>query len=76
MKGKYHAKPTTVWTLGFMLYEMLCKEYPTPFDRHLFSVNLWTRPGLSKECCQMICDCLQPKPQKRLSLLLNMTGLR
>ncbi|KAL1267185.1 hypothetical protein QQF64_002860 [Cirrhinus molitorella] len=68
MKGKYHAKPTTVWTLGFMLYEMLCGESPAPFDRHLISVYLWTKPGLSKECCQMICDCLQPKPKKRLRL--------
>ncbi|XP_073687437.1 serine/threonine-protein kinase pim-2-like [Garra rufa] len=68
MNGKYHAKPTTVWTLGFMLYEMLCGECPTLYDRHMISVNLWTRPGLSKECCQMICDCLQPKPKKRLSL--------
>ncbi|KAL0197195.1 hypothetical protein M9458_005735, partial [Cirrhinus mrigala] len=48
MKGKYHAKPTTVWTLGFMLYEMLCGECPKPHDRHMISVNLWTRPGLSE----------------------------
>ncbi|XP_016122919.1 serine/threonine-protein kinase pim-2-like [Sinocyclocheilus grahami] len=68
MKGRYHAKPTTVWTLGFILYEMLCGECPTSYDRHMITVNLWTRPGLSKECCQMICDCLQPDPQKRLSL--------
>ncbi|RXN36657.1 serine threonine- kinase pim-2-like protein [Labeo rohita] len=68
MKGKYHAKPTTVWTLGFMLYEMLCGECPKPYDRHMISVNLWTRHGLSQECCQMICACLQPKPKNRLSL--------
>uniref|UniRef100_A0A672K0N6 non-specific serine/threonine protein kinase n=1 Tax=Sinocyclocheilus grahami TaxID=75366 RepID=A0A672K0N6_SINGR len=68
IKGRYHAKPTTVWTLGFILYEMLCGEYPTSYDRHMITVNLWTRPGLSKECCQMICDCLQAKPQERLSL--------
>ncbi|XP_026068484.1 serine/threonine-protein kinase pim-2-like [Carassius auratus] len=68
MKGRYHAKPTTVWTLGFILYEMLCGEAPTSYDRSMITVKLWTRPGLSKECCQMICDCLQPKPGKRLSL--------
>ncbi|XP_042576032.1 serine/threonine-protein kinase pim-2-like isoform X2 [Cyprinus carpio] len=68
LKGRYHAKPTTVWTLGFLLYEMLCGECPTSYDRHMITVNLWTRPGLSKECCRMICDCLQPDPQKRLSL--------
>uniref|UniRef100_A0A671RA44 non-specific serine/threonine protein kinase n=1 Tax=Sinocyclocheilus anshuiensis TaxID=1608454 RepID=A0A671RA44_9TELE len=69
MKGRYHAKPTTVWTLGFILYEMLCGEYPTSYDRHMI-----TRAGVKyfssfcTECCQMICDCLQAKPQERLSL--------
>ncbi|XP_059420702.1 serine/threonine-protein kinase pim-2-like isoform X2 [Carassius carassius] len=68
LKGRYKAKPTTVWTLGFILFEMLCGECPTSYDQHKITVNLWTRPGLSKECCQMICDCLQPDPQRRLSL--------
>ncbi|XP_043089804.1 serine/threonine-protein kinase pim-2-like [Puntigrus tetrazona] len=68
MKGRYHAKPTTVWTLGFILYEMLCGECPSSHDRHMIAVDLWSRPGLSKECCQMISDCLQPDPQKRLRL--------
>uniref|UniRef100_A0A8C1J190 Serine/threonine-protein kinase n=1 Tax=Cyprinus carpio TaxID=7962 RepID=A0A8C1J190_CYPCA len=53
MKGRYHAKPTTVWTLGFILYEMLCGECPASYDRNMIT---------------MICDCLQPKPRKRLSL--------
>ncbi|XP_026087069.1 serine/threonine-protein kinase pim-2-like [Carassius auratus] len=68
LKGRYQAKPTTVWTLGFILFEMVCGECPTSYDHHKISVNLWTRPGLSKECRQMICDCLQPDPEKRLSL--------
>uniref|UniRef100_A0A673NDT1 Serine/threonine-protein kinase n=1 Tax=Sinocyclocheilus rhinocerous TaxID=307959 RepID=A0A673NDT1_9TELE len=75
MKGRYHAKPTTVWTLGFILYEMLCGECPTFYDRHMITVNLWTTPGHTKRTnsykenrCKMICDCLQPDPQKRLSL--------
>uniref|UniRef100_A0A672MPQ8 non-specific serine/threonine protein kinase n=1 Tax=Sinocyclocheilus grahami TaxID=75366 RepID=A0A672MPQ8_SINGR len=59
MKGRYHAKPTTVWTLGFILYEMLCGECPTSYDR---------TNSFKEKCCQMICDCLQPDPQKRLSL--------
>uniref|UniRef100_A0A8C2E6R3 non-specific serine/threonine protein kinase n=1 Tax=Cyprinus carpio TaxID=7962 RepID=A0A8C2E6R3_CYPCA len=58
MKGRYHAKLTTVWTLGFILYEMLCGEF----------YNQMTFLSFCTECCQLICDCLQPKPQKRLSL--------
>ncbi|KTF80226.1 hypothetical protein cypCar_00041623 [Cyprinus carpio] len=48
MKGRYHAKPTTVWTLGFILYEMLCGECPASYDRNMITVNFWTRPGFSK----------------------------
>ncbi|KAF4110809.1 serine/threonine-protein kinase pim-2-like isoform X2 [Onychostoma macrolepis] len=66
--GKYHAKPITVWSLGIILFEMVCGDFPTADDLYLTSANIWTGPGLSQECCELICDCLQPKPKKRLTL--------
>ncbi|XP_043101689.1 serine/threonine-protein kinase pim-2-like [Puntigrus tetrazona] len=67
-KGTYHAKPMTVWSLGIVLFEMVCGDFPTAGDLYLIAANIWTRPGLSQECCDLICDCLQPKPKKRLAL--------
>uniref|UniRef100_A0A8C1T6I6 non-specific serine/threonine protein kinase n=1 Tax=Cyprinus carpio TaxID=7962 RepID=A0A8C1T6I6_CYPCA len=66
--GRYHAKPATVWSLGFLLFMMLYGYYPDDKDLHRISENDWSEPDLSQECCRMICDCLQPDPQRRLIL--------
>ncbi|XP_059418731.1 serine/threonine-protein kinase pim-2-like [Carassius carassius] len=68
VKGRYHAKPMMVWSLGVLLFKMVCGYYPTDLDLHLISEKDWTRPELSRECCQMICACLEPEPQQRLTL--------
>ncbi|XP_050986616.1 serine/threonine-protein kinase pim-2-like [Labeo rohita] len=63
VNSRYHAKPTTVWSLGILLFMMACGYYPTDYDLDLISKRRWTRPGLSQECCQMISSCLQSDPQ-------------
>ncbi|XP_068074283.2 serine/threonine-protein kinase pim-2-like isoform X2 [Danio rerio] len=66
--GRYHAQPATVWSLGIVLFAMMCWALPTVSDHSLIRDYLWTRTDLSKECCQMICGCLQPDPDERLAL--------
>uniref|UniRef100_A0A8C2C8A9 non-specific serine/threonine protein kinase n=1 Tax=Cyprinus carpio TaxID=7962 RepID=A0A8C2C8A9_CYPCA len=44
VNGKYHAKPTTVWSLGILLFMMACGYYPTEYDLDLISKRSWTRP--------------------------------
>ncbi|XP_073692703.1 serine/threonine-protein kinase pim-2-like [Garra rufa] len=66
--GKYYAKPTTVWSLGILLFEMVCGDLPSAEDLFMTAANIWTSPGLSQKCCELICDCLQPKPKNRLAL--------
>ncbi|XP_059359884.1 serine/threonine-protein kinase pim-2-like [Carassius carassius] len=68
LTGKYHAKPMTVWSLGILLFEMVCGDFPTAKDLYMTAANIWTNPGLSQECCRLICDCLQSEPKKRLTL--------
>uniref|UniRef100_A0A8C1AG76 non-specific serine/threonine protein kinase n=1 Tax=Cyprinus carpio carpio TaxID=630221 RepID=A0A8C1AG76_CYPCA len=66
--GRYHAKPATVWSLGFLLFVMLYGYYPDDRDLHRISEKDWSEPDLSQEYCRMIYDCLQPDPQRRLIL--------
>ncbi|XP_016358946.1 serine/threonine-protein kinase pim-1-like [Sinocyclocheilus anshuiensis] len=66
--GRYHAKPATVWSLGILLFVMVCGYFPDDKDLHMISKNDWSNPDLSQECCQMICSCLHPDPQRRLVL--------
>ncbi|KAL1271503.1 hypothetical protein QQF64_030519 [Cirrhinus molitorella] len=67
-EGRYHAKPATVWSLGILLFAVLCGYYPDDKDRDVMSKKEWSKPELSQECYNMVCACLQPDPQQRLIL--------
>ncbi|XP_043073910.1 serine/threonine-protein kinase pim-2-like [Puntigrus tetrazona] len=68
VNGRYHAKPTTVCLLGILLFMTVCGYHHTEYDLDLISRRSWTRPGLSRECCQMISSRLQSDPQQRIDL--------
>ncbi|XP_077061582.1 serine/threonine-protein kinase pim-2-like [Siphateles boraxobius] len=47
-QGRYHVKPMTVWSLGILLFEMLCEDHPTAHDLNTISANIWTNSDLSQ----------------------------
>ncbi|KAK7170890.1 hypothetical protein R3I94_000943 [Phoxinus phoxinus] len=67
-KGEFHGKPATVWSLGILLFRMLCGHFPDSFDLYRTNMNTWYKPGLTEECCELICSLLQQKPDCRLDL--------
>ncbi|KAL1264769.1 hypothetical protein QQF64_005124 [Cirrhinus molitorella] len=68
IKGKYRGKPALSWSLGVILFTMLCGRFPTDKDLRKTELNLWSEPGLSEDCCRLICSLLQPRPKRRLRL--------
>lgn len=44
---KYHGKPTTVWSLGVLLFMLVCGHYPEPRDMELIDYGVWFEPDLS-----------------------------
>ena len=68
-KRTYHAKPTTVWSIGILLYEVL--KGNVPFGNNEFSIQFNEvpyQPIFSLELQDLIKQCLQKYPNKRISL--------
>merc|ERR1712213_306519 len=68
--GEYTGDGLTVWSLGILLYDMLCGDIPYTTDREICSGQLvWhTKLGLSAEARDLIKQCLNIRQQSRISL--------
>ncbi|KAK7147694.1 hypothetical protein R3I94_010269 [Phoxinus phoxinus] len=67
-KGEYNGKPATVWSLGVLLFALVCGDYPNTDDLRMINSNNYSKAGLSEECCHLISYCLQREPEQRLRL--------
>ncbi|XP_073705509.1 serine/threonine-protein kinase pim-2-like [Garra rufa] len=67
-EGRYHGEPATVYSLGVLLFSLVCGTFPDSDDLIMINVNRWFIAGLSLDCCQLICSCLQSDPADRLDL--------
>ncbi|XP_016404121.1 serine/threonine-protein kinase pim-2-like, partial [Sinocyclocheilus rhinocerous] len=68
MTGQYHGEPATLWSLGILLFALLCGDFPKIQVLEKINSNTWAKDGLSKECCDIICRCLQFDPKQRIEL--------
>ncbi|CAM4730632.1 unnamed protein product [Leuciscus chuanchicus] len=46
--GEYHGEPATVWSLGILLFTLLCGTFPESEDLEKLNDNIWTKDGLSQ----------------------------
>jgi len=68
--GAYTAEALTVWSLGILLYDMLCGDIPFESDHEISSGHLvWFKQlNLSSQVKDLISGCLAVDPSKRISL--------
>jgi len=67
--SQYHAEPATVWSLGILLFDMVCGDIPFEKDEDICSADVRFRvPGLSRDCQELILACLRIRPKDRISL--------
>ncbi|XP_062393960.1 serine/threonine-protein kinase pim-1-like [Sardina pilchardus] len=65
LHNSYQGRPATVWSLGVLLYVLLCGELPFVDDVEIVTRRLRCRRGLSSECRNLIHWCLKKDPSKR-----------
>ncbi|RXN07045.1 serine threonine- kinase pim-2-like protein [Labeo rohita] len=46
--GMYYGRPATVWSLGIVMFTLLCGHFPSDFDLFLLQYKQFCKPGLSK----------------------------
>ncbi|RXN36959.1 serine threonine- kinase pim-2-like protein [Labeo rohita] len=52
-RGKYYGGPATVWSLGILMFTLLCGRFPCDYDLFLLQYKQRSKPGLSKGVSSM-----------------------
>ncbi|CAL8092413.1 unnamed protein product [Calicophoron daubneyi] len=70
LNNRYHGKQAEVWSLGVLLYDMLCGDIPFVNDKGIVSGKLrFRKEDMSEGAKGLISACLNMDPEKRPTLL-------
>ncbi|TRZ00714.1 hypothetical protein DNTS_005597, partial [Danionella cerebrum] len=67
--GEYHGDAATAWSVGMVMFAMLCGRIPEVQDLDELDRKVWSHNDFSKECCELLCSLLRRNPRKRLHVI-------
>ena len=67
-EGQYHYGPATVWSLGVLLYDMVCGDIPFERDDEICAADLTWRKEISAGCADLIKCCLTVDQDRRIDM--------
>ncbi|VDL91996.1 unnamed protein product [Schistocephalus solidus] len=68
--SQYYGKPAEVWSIGVLLYDMLCGDVPFVNDKGIISGRLkYRREGLCEEAKHLIGACMNRDAHQRPTLV-------
>ena len=66
--GRYTAEGLAVWSLGVLLYTMVCGDIPFQNDHDIVLAEPKFDSNMSESCHDLILSCLKVNPNERLTL--------